>query len=54
MVYIETPANPTLHLTDIEETVRLARKYSGPKLLLLLTILLWALFFKGPLTLGQI
>lgn len=33
MVYVETPANPTMVLTDIEAVTELTRRYCGPKAL---------------------
>lgn len=52
MVYLETPANPTLQLTDIEAIVKLAKKVSGPKTIVAVDNTFMGPVFQRPFELG--
>ena len=52
MVYLETPANPTLTLTDIQAVVQLAKKYSGPKTLIAVDNTFLGPVFQSPFRFG--
>ena len=54
MIYLETPANPTNHLVDIEAAVALAREHSDPELPTLVAVdnTFLGPLFQNPLELG--
>lgn len=52
MVYIETPANPSLVLTDIEAVAKMAKKISGPQTLIAVDNTFMGPVFQRPFELG--
>jgi methionine-gamma-lyase len=52
MIYLETPANPTLTLTDIEAVSRLAKELSGPKTLIAVDNTFLGPVFQSPFEQG--
>lgn len=52
LVYLETPANPTLTITDIAAVAELARKYSGPRTLVAVDNTFLGPVFQSPFRLG--
>ncbi len=52
MVFIETPANPTLTMTDIETVTGFARQFSGPKTLIAVDNTFLGPVFQSPFRLG--
>lgn len=52
LVYLETPANPTLTLTDIEKIVRVAKTLSGRQMLVAVDNTFMGPVFQSPFQLG--
>lgn len=53
MVFIETPANPTMTLTDIAEVCRLSRQYCGEKVLVAVDNTFMGPVFQKPFKCGD-
>lgn len=53
MVFVETPANPTMTLTDIAEVCRLSRQYCGEKVLMAVDNTFMGPVFQKPFKCGD-